>query len=133
MRIPYRGAGALLVCNGKILVGERGKDDPPFRGCWCMPGGGKEKNETYLEAALRELYEEAGVRFTTAEDAKPYGSWTLKLPLFRWTCFFFKVDQEYPLKLKEFSKLGWYDISYLKNKKLRPFLRSELKAAGFEI
>lgn len=133
MRIPYRGAGALLVCNGKLLLGERGKDDPPFRSTWCMPGGAKEKGESELETALRELYEEAGIRFTTAEDAKPYGSWTLKFPLFRWTCFFFKVDEEFPVKAKEFSKLEWITVSELKGKKLRPFLRSELKVAGFEI
>ena len=131
MRIPYRGAGALLVCNDKLLIGKR--DDTPFRGTWCMPGGGRDKGETEMQAALRELYEEAGVRFTTAEDAKPYGSWTLKFPLFSWTCFFFRVPVEYPVRKHEFAELGWYDVSILKGKKLRPFLRSELKEAGFEI
>ena len=131
MRIPYRGAGALLVCGDKLLLGER--DDTPFRRCWCMPGGGRDKGENEMQAALRELYEEAGVRFTTAEDAKPYGSWTLKFPLFSWTCFFFRVPEEYSVKPHEFSKLGWFPVSHLKGKKLRPFLRSELKEAGFEI
>ncbi len=49
---------AAIVCvytsEGKVLLLE--KDDK-----WGFPGGKLSKNETYVAAALRELYEETGI------------------------------------------------------------------------
>ncbi|VDK76734.1 unnamed protein product [Onchocerca ochengi] len=52
--ICIRGEGS----NREILLITGGKDD----GRWIIPGGGIEKNENESDAALREVFEEAGVR-----------------------------------------------------------------------
>lgn len=46
-----------------ILANIRGPKtpDPEFRGCWCMPCGYLDYNETIKEAAAREVFEETGV------------------------------------------------------------------------
>ena len=49
--------------NIHILANIRGPKtpDPEFRGCWCMPCGYLDYNETIKEAAAREVFEETGV------------------------------------------------------------------------
>eukprot|EP00227_Mantoniella_beaufortii_P001847 CAMPEP_0197605804 /NCGR_PEP_ID=MMETSP1326-20131121/43810_1 /TAXON_ID=1155430 /ORGANISM="Genus nov. species nov., Strain RCC2288" /LENGTH=222 /DNA_ID=CAMNT_0043173649 /DNA_START=54 /DNA_END=722 /DNA_ORIENTATION=+ len=56
----YRRCAAALVFNakGEVLVGER--SDRP--GSWNMPQGGIEIDESTVEAASRELYEEVGMK-----------------------------------------------------------------------
>lgn len=50
--------------NSYILANKRGPNtpDPEFRGCWCMPCGYLDYNETIKEAAAREVFEETGVK-----------------------------------------------------------------------
>ncbi len=62
-RLPWRqGVGIVLLNDaGRVLVGER-LDLP---GVWQMPQGGIDKGEKPLEAALRELAEETGIRSVT--------------------------------------------------------------------
>jgi len=50
--ICFRGEDVLLI--------ERGT--PPRKGEWSIPGGRIEAGETYREAALRELFEETGIK-----------------------------------------------------------------------
>ena len=47
-----------------ILANQRGPKtpDPEFRGCWCMPCGYLDYNETTREAAVREAFEETGIK-----------------------------------------------------------------------
>ena len=47
-----------------VLANKRGQNtpDPEFRGCWCMPCGYLDYNETLKEAAVRETFEETGVK-----------------------------------------------------------------------
>lgn len=49
-------AQAMVVRDGKILLVKHKLNGRLF---YCLPGGGVEKNETYEEAALRELKEES--------------------------------------------------------------------------
>lgn len=46
-----------------ILAEQRGPGtpDPEFRGCWCLPCGYIDFDETIEEAASREVFEETGV------------------------------------------------------------------------
>lgn len=49
--------------NSYILANKRGPNtpDPEFRGCWCMPCGYLDYNETIAQAASREVFEETGL------------------------------------------------------------------------
>ena len=59
--LPLRNGVGIVVLNNenKIFVGKR-KDNPVDK--WQMPQGGVEKNEDYLSAMKRELYEETSIR-----------------------------------------------------------------------
>ena len=127
MRFPYRGAGIGLICDGRILLGKR--SDRPFRGQWCVPGGGREKTDSSeLATAIREFTEETGVDFSTL-DAKPIGSWKLRLPFFSWRTFFYSIsDFKESFSLDEFSEIEWVSLDEVgKKKHLRPFTKSEVR------
>ena len=126
IRFPYHGAGIGLVLNGSILLGKRTKK--LFYGKWAVPGGGKEKGESYLACAKREFFEETGCNLD-AINAKPIGSWTLSLlPFFKWTTFFYQIDLfTSRLKPDEFSALEWVPIEKVKARKCRPFTNCEIK------
>ncbi|MBP5359975.1 MAG: NUDIX hydrolase [Bacteroidaceae bacterium] len=47
----------------RVLLIERG--NPPFKGCWALPGGFMEMDETTEECAVRELEEETGLKVDT--------------------------------------------------------------------
>ena len=59
--LPLRiGVGAIVLNNeNKIFVGKR-KDNPVNK--WQMPQGGINKNESFLTAMKRELYEETSIK-----------------------------------------------------------------------
>jgi len=57
------GTKGLVIYKGKLLLILRdNKPDIPFPGTWEYIGGGKDENETFAEAGLREIGEELGVR-----------------------------------------------------------------------
>lgn len=51
------GANAVITWNGKLLL-ERRRDS----NTWGLVGGGVKKTETELQAIVREVYEELGIR-----------------------------------------------------------------------
>lgn len=59
---PYPCIAAIVVNkDGKILLGKRGGDSIyPFN--WCLPCGYIEYDETYVEATVREVKEEMGIK-----------------------------------------------------------------------
>ena len=57
---PVVGVGALVLRSGEILLVKR--KYPPGRGLWSIPGGHVNLGEGILEAAVRELEEETGIR-----------------------------------------------------------------------
>ncbi len=60
-RNPLPVAAALVLDDQRrLLLVRRGQ--PPQQGLWCLPTGFAELGESIAEAALRELYEEAGLR-----------------------------------------------------------------------
>ena len=69
--LPYRPCVGIMVLNAEGLVwaGRRiAETDSEMAGSdklWQMPQGGIDKDEDPLPAALRELYEETGIRTVT--------------------------------------------------------------------
>ena len=53
----HLGANAIITCNGKLLLERRRDSD-----IWGLIGGGVKKTETELQAIVREVYEELGLR-----------------------------------------------------------------------
>lgn len=49
----------VLNPNAEVLLVRRGND--PYRGCWALPGGFMEMDETIEHCAVRELMEETGI------------------------------------------------------------------------
>lgn len=60
-------AGCIIEQEGKYLLCQRAI--PPRPGTWTLPAGFMESGETTEQAALREVWEETGVR---AEIVSPY-------------------------------------------------------------
>lgn len=56
---PVVGVGAIIVCNGKILLEKRRSE--PGRGKWSVPGGLVELGESTEQAVIREVKEETGL------------------------------------------------------------------------
>jgi len=56
---PIVGVGAVLICNGKILL-ERRKNEPG-RGKWTIPGGLVEVGESAEQTVIREVKEETNL------------------------------------------------------------------------
>ena len=51
------GANAIITCKGRLLLERRTDSD-----MWGLVGGGVKKQETGLQAIVREVYEELGLR-----------------------------------------------------------------------
>ena len=57
---PMLTADCVVVrASGEVLLVRRGNE--PFKGCWALPGGFMEMDETIEHCAVRELMEETGI------------------------------------------------------------------------
>ena len=54
----------------KVLLIERGGD--PFKGCWALPGGFMNMDETTEQCAFRELEEETGLKIGEVHQIGAY-------------------------------------------------------------
>ena len=57
--IPVNTADTVVIQSGHVLLIKRIKE--PGKDLWALPGGHIDAGETALQAAVRELYEEAGL------------------------------------------------------------------------
>ena len=58
--LNFNCADAVLECQGHVLLIQR--KYAPGAGAWALPGGFRNRNETFLDCAIRELQEETNVR-----------------------------------------------------------------------
>jgi 8-oxo-dGTP diphosphatase len=56
---PVVGVGAVLICDGKILLEKRKNE--PGKGKWSIPGGLVELGEGVEQTVVREVKEETGL------------------------------------------------------------------------
>ena len=54
----------------RVLLIQRG--DEPFKGCWAIPGGFMNMDETTEQCAIRELEEETGLRISSVHQIGAY-------------------------------------------------------------
>lgn len=57
---PFLAVSAAIVRDGKVLIVRRAR--PPAEGIHTLPGGVVESGETLIEAVVREVREETGLR-----------------------------------------------------------------------
>jgi 8-oxo-dGTP diphosphatase len=63
----FSGAKIALICGPRLVTYRRDESPSiPFPGCWDLPGGGREGDETPEQCALREVAEEFGIRLRPA-------------------------------------------------------------------
>jgi 8-oxo-dGTP diphosphatase len=77
--IAFTGAKIALFHDNHVLVYLRDDNDRiPFPAAWDLPGGGRENDETPDACALRELFEEFGLRLdpTRIVWRQAYPSWS---------------------------------------------------------
>jgi len=61
----FNGAKLAILAGGQVLTLLRdNRPDIPYPGLWDLPGGGREGDETPKDCALRETFEEAGLRLS---------------------------------------------------------------------
>ncbi|XP_061574074.1 nucleoside diphosphate-linked moiety X motif 17 [Cololabis saira] len=79
------GVAVLLQTAGqRLLLTRRARDLRIFPGVWVPPGGHVEPGETLLQAGLREVEEETGLRLEPQEAAPTIlGLWESVFPAFR--------------------------------------------------
>ena len=58
--LNFNCSDAILECQGHVLLIQR--KYAPGAGAWALPGGFRNKRETFLDCAIRELIEETNVR-----------------------------------------------------------------------
>lgn len=64
-RPAHLGVNAIITCKGRILLEKRRDSDT-----WGLVGGGVKKSETELQAIIREIYEELGLRIPAEKFRK---------------------------------------------------------------
>ena len=59
--VQLLSTGLMVVRDGKVLVVKRAEHDT-LPGMWELPGGSVDEGETIIDGAVRELFEETGLR-----------------------------------------------------------------------
>lgn len=115
----HLGANAIITYNGKLLLEKRRDCD-----IWGLVGGGVKKTETELQAIIREIYEELGLRIPKERFKKlgVYGE-PGRIAAYRDGSIWRMVVVVFGLELKEEPKLKISEES----KALRFFTKEELK------
>lgn len=114
----HLGANAIITCGDKLLLEKRRDCD-----IWGLVGGGVKKHETELQAIIREVYEELGLRARPEQFKKlaVYGE-PGRIAAFQDGSIWRMVILVYALKLEEEPQLR---IS-AESRDLRFFTKEEL-------
>lgn len=110
------GAEVYIVCKDKVLMFRRGDNAPAFPGLWVGPGGHVDHDEDFLKAAIREVFEETGVKIEAnkiklkalAIHRRSYSNSTWVLPIFR-----ADLDEPCEIKNSDEGDAKWIEISKL--------------------
>lgn len=119
----HLGANVLIVCKDRLLLEKRRDSDT-----WGLVGGGVKKTEEPIDAIVREVWEETGLRVSKEKfkKCKVYGE-PGRIAAYRDGSIWRMVVVAYRLELDEEPELKTSDES----KELRFFTREEIP--GIEI
>jgi 8-oxo-dGTP diphosphatase len=121
-----RGAGGLLLASGGRVLLQLRAAWAHQGGTWSIPGGARERGESYVDAALREAREEMGI--TAAEvqvvssSAAVCGGWTYTTVL---------ASPAGPLSLRlneESTESAWVAVAEVSELALHPGFRTAWEA-----
>ena len=102
-------AACYLELDGKLLILQRAGNLET--GKWGVPAGKLEKNESPLQAAIRELFEETGSLSSEAIQIQDLGALYMRKPEIDYTYHMFKFHlKELPrvtLSIKEHQNYTW--------------------------
>lgn len=130
----YLGAGLVLfVKEGTdfwVLLEKRYDDHT-----WAIPGGGyssKDNNDLSL-TAIRETFEETGIRVESASFLKTY-----KTPFFRYDLYSAQLDEKVtPVRNWESEEIKWFklwdlpsEVNWMTKIELKDFYREEINKCG---
>lgn len=105
-----------------ILVGRRSRH--PAYDLWSFPGGTWDecdgylnKKVNYVETAIRESYEEVGLRVKKRENLIPL--WALHLPFFHYVTYAYRLEKPIdPPHIDEFFEVRWFPLNALPKPKV---------------
>ena len=104
---PGVGASLLVVREGRVLLGRRGKESRPGYGMWAGPAGYGELGESIEETARRELREETGLHGEITGLISVYtGTSHLEI------AYHGEADGQ-PVPTSEFPELRWFSAGEL--------------------
>lgn len=109
----YKAAVAIVQHKNKWLLGmSTAKDDR--LGKWCFPGGGIKNGESPTKAAVRECFEETGIRCNAVGEAFTFGN---KKDVAFVHCRITRSNQKF-LQNEEFSGLGLFTRQQMRSLRL---------------
>jgi len=125
----YKSVWVILTVGDEVLLLKRGKksNNPNL---WNFPGGGVEKNEAIKTSAVREVWEEAGIRIKESDLVFTKREEKSKRILYFYTVAF---DKKPTVKInKESAKyrwVKWEDFPINLHKPTRFFYKNKIKKA----
>lgn len=121
MKIDYDSASLILIDQEKVLMQLRDeKPEIAYPGCWCIPGGRVEKNESIEEAVKREIEEETGY---LSRNPELFSSVICELPngkAYRSHIFCEKYDGKQMITCREGQKMEFKSEKEMERLKVYP-------------
>lgn len=111
-------SGCYLEWENKILLLKQAAHSLE-QATWGVPGGKIEKNESPLDTAVRELFEETGIQLHTTEQIRALGALYVSKPDIDYIYHLFKVDvNERPTiflsnEHTDFRWISWDELPHL--------------------
>jgi len=104
------GVTALVMCRGRILMGQRGQDVAHYKGMWEFGPSGVVEPEKGVEQSLAaEIHEEVGLKMTGSPIAKAI---LFDQRLKTWELVYqVQVDDGIPCASGEYTAVRWVDIA----------------------
>ncbi len=120
-REMHYSAGVIVECNGKYLMLDR-KNPPPGFAC---PAGHVDENEEPKVAAIREVYEETGIKLENVEficeEEIPWNYCKSDIGVHYWYLYRASVlSENFVLEEEEEKSLAWYTVDEIKKLNLEP-------------